>query len=267
MVFRFPLAYIFAAVSLLSPFQQQQQVVSDRAWLFNKLGDTNCEMIDLYLNEYAQGIRKQPESHAPIIAYIGRNDWLGKIPRYVSYIKSYLSDLVEKDSRSVTVVNGGYRDNLSIELWIVPNRVSAPSPTESTPEVKPNEQVPYKFDETEAVIMEYNKKSYLSFGLLCTLPYPEWGEFFRILGNDQNLKGHIIIYVGQNETRQYANRIRRFLITDLIKDYSEEVKQLTTSYGGKREWSQIEIWLVPKDKPNPKPTPRSRNAKAHSASV
>jgi len=261
MVFRIPLAYIFATLSLLSPIQQQQQRVSDAARLFNEFGDTNCELIDLYLSEYARAIQKEPASHAHIIAYAGRNDLPGKILRYVSYIKGYLSDLLEKHSRSVTVITGGYRDSLSIALWIVPSGVAAPSPTESTSGIKPDEQVAYKFDETEASIMKYEGKSYLTFGSLCILPYPEWGEFFRILRDDPNLKGHIIIYVGHNDSIQYANRVRRFLIADLTKDYSKEIKQLTTSYGGKREWPQIEIWLVPKGNPNPKPTPGARGAK------
>jgi hypothetical protein len=220
-------------------------------------------MMDLYLDEYAQAILNEAASHARIIAYTGRTDWLGKTPRYVRYIKGHLSDSLEKHSRPVTIINGGYRDNLSIELWIVPDGVSAPTPSESTFEIRPKEQGPYKFDETEALIMEYNKKSYLSFGLLCTLPYPEWGQFFRVLRDEPNLRGHIITYVGHKDSPHYAKRIEKFLRDDLGKDYPNEVKQLTMAYGGKREWSRIEIWIALKGEPNPKPTPRERRARVH----
>lgn len=258
MILKTLLAYSLACIFLISTCAQQYKPEIDVPRLFYEVSDTTCEMIDLHLDEYAQAVRQESATQAHIIAYGGRTDSPGKILRYVNYVKTHLTDSLGNDFRSVSVINGGYRDHLSIELWILPAGFSGPTPTDSAREVTRQDDVPYKFDETEASIMEYNEESYLSFGLLCTLPYPEWGEFFRLLRDEPNLRGHIIIYVGHSESPQHAEKIERFLRDDLTKDHPTQVEALTMVYGGKREWSQIEIWVLSKEGRNPKPSAEPR---------
>ena len=261
MILQRPLACIFATLSLLMASPHPEQHATDAVRLFNKFSDSSCEMIDLYLDSYLEAVLEEPSTEAHIITYGGRFDSPGKLLRYVRHIKGYLADSLEKDYRHVSVIDGGQRDKLSIELWIVCKGGSPPIPTDFTHEIERPNGVPYRFDESSVSILKYERKFYLQYGLLCTLPDPEWDGFFRILRDEPILRGHIIIYVGHNDKPGYASMIEQYLRAALAEDHAQEVEQLTMAVGGEREWSQIEIWLVPRDGPNPKATPRPKSAR------
>lgn len=219
-------------------------------------------MTDLYLSEYAEALRNEPDSRAHMICYGGPTDPPGKIQRNMRYIQGYLSDLLEKKPRPVTVIDGGYRNEFAIELWIVPEGRTAPVPTGSISRTTQG-QIPFMYDQAPAHMMEYNDKPYLSFGDLCTLTYPVWGDLFNILQKNSGMRAHITIYVSEDDTPRYANKLARFLRADLKENYPEEVEGITMTFGGKREWSQIEIWVVPKEKANSGSVPGAKRLRAN----
>jgi hypothetical protein len=177
-------------------------------------------------------------------------------------MQNNLPDFMGDYSHPVSVENGGHRDKFTIEMWIVPKGASLPIPRRSTGQPDPAAPLPYMFDEAEASIMDYKNKSSLQFGLACTLSFPDWAEFHRVVRDKPEQRGHIIIYVGYDDPVGQAHRIERFLRAFLKKYYGKGFKELTMAYGGKREWSQIEIWLVPKEHSDPVPTPGTRRARA-----
>ncbi len=232
---------------LLAPicFSRQQTSIKP-AYKLKDITDFGCCGVDLELTILIEALRKEPEAGAHIIGYIGPGDPPGKLLRYLRYIELNLPDFIGDSSHSVSVANGGQREKFTIEMWIVPEGASLPASHGKPSQSNSDSPSAYVFDEAGVLIMDYNKESYLSFGLACTLSYPDWGEFFRILRDKPELRGHIVIYVGHDDSVRYANKIQRFLRANLREHYAKEVKNLTMAYGGKREWSQIEIWLVPR---------------------
>lgn len=261
MIFRVIISFIIAA--LLAPASSLQHQSSFKpAFKLKDVNEFGCCGIDLELSLLTEAIGKEPEARAHIIGYSGLGDPPGKLLRYLRYIEANLPNLISDKSHAISVINGGQRNRFTIEMWIVPKGASVPTPSGSASETNSDARSAYKFDEAEASIMEYNKKSYLAFGLACTLSYPEWEEFFRTLRDKPTLRGLIMIYVGHDDGVQYGSRIEKYLRAELKKVGAREEKELTMVNGGKREWSQIEIWLVPKGKPDPQPTPRTKNVRA-----
>ena len=240
------------------PHQSQSESRTPRLFLsFNR---ADCEELPLHLGEFAEALRSEPGAQAHIIGYLGRTDPPGKMVRTLGYAQGELAGYLGKETQSVTVEAGGIRDQFTLELWIVPQGVAAPRPTGAITASKSAERSAYLFDTSEATIMEYEDESYLSFGLACEVSYPDWGEFSGRLRQEPGLRGHLIIYVGHDDRPAHAKRIEKLLRDILTADYPNETKQLRMGYGGKREWAQIEIWVVPENRPDPKPTPGAQGS-------
>lgn len=232
MVFKTIISCLLAV--LLAPICfSRQQSPPKPAYRLKDVTEFGCCGIDLELSIFIEALRKEPEAGAHIIGYSGPGDPPGKLLRYLRYIEINLPDFIGDNSHSVSVANGGQRDKFTIEMWIVPEGASLPAPDGLPSQSNSDSTSAYVFDEAGVLIMEYNKESYLSFGLACTLSFPDWGEFFRTLRNKPELRGHIIIYVGHDDSVRYASKIRRLLRADLREYYAKEVEKLTVVYGGK----------------------------------
>jgi hypothetical protein len=53
----------------------------------------------------------------------------GEAEARVGYWKPYLTNSARIEDSRIVVVNGGYRENLMAELWIVPSGAKLPEPT------------------------------------------------------------------------------------------------------------------------------------------
>jgi hypothetical protein len=243
-------------------FTSPQQSSFKPAYKLKDVTEFGCCGIDLELYTLIEALRKEPEARAHLIGYSGPDDPPGKLLRHLHYMEINFPDFMADKSHPISVINGGQRDKFTIEMWIVPDGASVPAPSGLAFDMNSDARLPVKFDEAEAFVMEYKEESYLAFGLACSLTNPDWPEFFRRLRDKPNLRGHIIIYVGHDHSVRSARRIERFLRAHLTKYFAKEGKALTMVYGGKREWSQLEIWLVPAGAPAPPPTPRSKSSRA-----
>jgi hypothetical protein len=81
------------------------------------------------LDKYVIELQTEPTAQGYIIAYGGRTSRAGDAQKAADRVRSYIVSKrgVEK-SRMVTVV-AGYREQLTVELWIVPRRALPPRPT------------------------------------------------------------------------------------------------------------------------------------------
>jgi hypothetical protein len=262
MVSKTIISFVLAVLLTHVCFSQQQSLLKP-AYKLKDVTEFGCCGIDLELSILIEALRNEPEARAHIIGYSGPGDPPGKLLRHLRYMEICLRDSIGNNTHPVSVINGGQRDEFIIEMWIVPKDAAVPIPESLSFQGSPDTSLSYLFDEAEASVMEYDKKSYLSFGLACTLSFPDWGEFFHILRDKPELRGHIITYVGREDRTQYANRIQRFLRAYLKQYYGKQVKELTMVYGGKREWSEIEIWLVPRGNPDPNPTAKPNGPTGH----
>jgi hypothetical protein len=131
-----------------------QLVDTESAWKFDEYYYPLPNGIDEYagdsLEAFAEALRKQPDSQAYIVAYpqyyierwelnkVGRKTRTRQRIRQdrpgtsLKILKEVKADLVKRYRVAVSrikVMNGGYRKQRQIELWIVPRGEHAPIPT------------------------------------------------------------------------------------------------------------------------------------------
>jgi hypothetical protein len=107
---------------------------------FDEFGNTCCGDEKARLDNFAIHILKEPEAQGYIIFYEGRRyascyNPRPRIPRRgeaearVARMKPYLVYVRGMDANRIVVINGGYREEWTAELWIVPKGTNPPKPT------------------------------------------------------------------------------------------------------------------------------------------
>lgn len=101
----------------------------------------NCSYDDqkARLDNLAVELQHDPTTRAYVIAYGGRMSPLGQVEKLMSRARDYLVADRGIDASRFTIVNGGFREEDSVELWIVPSGAAAPR---ATPTVKAGEVNP-----------------------------------------------------------------------------------------------------------------------------
>lgn len=96
---------------------------------FGRTGD--CETGGR-LDNFLIRVQENPDATGYIITYHGRNalpaDY--EVIAYERIIKNHLT-FRNQDASRFTFLNGGFREELSIELWLVPSGASEPTPTDT----------------------------------------------------------------------------------------------------------------------------------------
>jgi hypothetical protein len=90
------------------------------------------------LDNYAIELQNDPTSQGYLICYGGRRGRAGEAQRRCDRAKDYLVTTRGIDSSRIVTVDGGYKEELTVELWIVPSGATPPtaSPTIDPSEVK-----------------------------------------------------------------------------------------------------------------------------------
>ena len=123
------------AVSLVVPLPKKDIVAQE----FDECN--NCAFDDqkARLDNLAVELQNDPSTRAYIIAYGGRTSPLGQVEVLMSRAREYLVSQRGIDASRFVVVNGGFREDDSVELWIVPSGAKPPQPT---PTVKASDLKP-----------------------------------------------------------------------------------------------------------------------------
>lgn len=91
------------------------------------------------LDNLAVEMQSDPSNRVYIIAYGGRMSPLGQVEVLMSRAREYLVSQRGIDASRLVVVNGGFREEDSVELWMVP---SGAKPPQATPTVKASDVKP-----------------------------------------------------------------------------------------------------------------------------
>jgi hypothetical protein len=81
------------------------------------------------LDNLAVELQNDPSTTAYIIAYAGRRSRAGQADRLNARARDYIVTQRGVDSSRVAVMNGGFREEDCVELWIVPSGAKPPKPT------------------------------------------------------------------------------------------------------------------------------------------
>lgn len=96
-----------------------------------------------HLDRFAIELRREPPaSDGYIICYAGRDDMSNKARRRCELAKNYLVKTHGFDAARLQVMDGGYREKFTVELWVVPEGSQPPalSPTLMTEQVRQYQQ-------------------------------------------------------------------------------------------------------------------------------
>jgi hypothetical protein len=231
--------------------------------MIDSYGDIPCGDTQARLDMIRSVLREHPSTRVFLIGYSGRDTPFDRLPYRFRYAKAYLEGAGIDTSRLVTI-NGGYREDLWIDTFIVPENDSPPIPT-PTIEIQPNLNAPRRFDTGYIDFFRENGRYRFYCCDMCPLEIVDFGEYARILRAEPNLRAHIFIYFGYRaDFRSFSGIDRRtdgfrtmarLLRNMLIREYGMDTNRITIAFGGGREFSEVELWVVPNGVPLPRPTP------------
>ena len=143
------MAYIIGMLILASSFSRIASSGTRPTQIFDSFGDICCDAEKARLDNFAVALQNEPQGTGYIIFYGGtryKYPWCSSkrevLPRRgesqarATRLKPYLVNSCAMDPQRIIVINGGYRETLTAELWIVPKGAQAPTPT---PTVQPKD--------------------------------------------------------------------------------------------------------------------------------
>lgn len=99
---------------------------------FDEFGDLKCEDEYARLDNFAIQLQNEPQAKGVIIFYGGKT-FRGRLPKRgeaearAARLKPYLVQRRGIPANRVTVINGGYAEQWTAQLWIIPQGASMPS--------------------------------------------------------------------------------------------------------------------------------------------
>ncbi|MEP6913335.1 MAG: hypothetical protein ABI923_11300, partial [bacterium] len=106
----------------------------------------NCSYNDqkARLDNLAVELNNDPSARVYILAYGGRTSRSGQADRLGARARDYLVNHRGIGSSRIVVLDGGFREEESVELWVVPSGATPPQPrpTVQAGDVKPTRVAP-----------------------------------------------------------------------------------------------------------------------------
>jgi hypothetical protein len=101
----------------------------------------SCSYDDLKarLDNLAVELQNDPTTTTYIFAYGGRTSQIGQADRLLARARDYIVSQRGIDASRIVLVNGGFREEDCVELWIVPRGATTPQPS---PTVQPGDVRP-----------------------------------------------------------------------------------------------------------------------------
>lgn len=113
------------AVSVIAPVEKKVIVARE----FDECNNCTFDDQKARLDNLAVELQNDPSTRGYILAYGGRMSPIGQVEKLMSRARDYLVTQRGIDASRLVVVNGGFREEDSVELWVVPSGATAPQPT------------------------------------------------------------------------------------------------------------------------------------------
>jgi hypothetical protein len=235
---------------------------SESAKKFDEYGDLIQEDESVRLNAFERDLAKDTSSRGYIIVYSGKLDPPGRPRRYALRAKNYLVSTEGVRSDRIITIEGGQRDDLRVELWIVPSGAQPPVPNPSVG-VPRNSDEAWKYDEY-TYGYEFSWNSF-------EVPAVRLDGFAEWLRSHPNSKGYIVAYALNRDDRRgirgdrlgEAKHIALGEKAYLTKAQRVDPRKLVIVDGGYSNERTVVLWIVP---PGAPPL-RAANVRSFTASV
>ena len=149
---------IFVCFFALSVFAQIREVRK-----IDEFGNITCEDLKARLENFAIVINEQPKSIGYAVIYEGRYskniyDRKGNVTRtkilptfsesvsYTQLMQKYIFRFKRFPQKKLLFIDGGFRENFTVEFWLVPDGAKLPKPIPTLETMKYRKGAPLKID-------------------------------------------------------------------------------------------------------------------------
>jgi hypothetical protein len=239
---------------------QTPQASETGARKFDEFGGVAFSDMLARLDGFAIELQNAPAATGLIAVYPQMSD---KIPgwflRRAYWAKGYLAKARGLGAGRVQVVNGGFRDEVTYELWVVPPGADSPVLPIDWAAALAREKRPFLFD--RAVFENYPRAPEAYDYEDYTDPKDEHEAFVSALRADPAARGLIIAYAIRRNRRGADRRLAAREKLSIMKLHPVGADRIIAVGGGLRTHRTIEYWLVPPGAELPKPAPTVRAAR------
>jgi hypothetical protein len=109
---------------------------SDDTRKFDEFSRSNWESAMAHLDNFALALQNNPNSIGVVIIYGGQHGRRGEARAWSRCIRRYLVQTRGTDANRIVLIDGGYREQLTVELWETPDKHHLPK---LEPHVKPGD--------------------------------------------------------------------------------------------------------------------------------
>jgi hypothetical protein len=249
------LALLFLA---LSPAPHARQTREGGAKRIDQFGDIQVSDFLARLDNFAIELQNAPGARGYVVAYIVPNDFPGWPLRRANWARGYLIRGRGLEEGRVEVFNGGYRDAVGYEFWMVEPGAKLPvAPFDFGAELA-REKGAYLFDRFPYFDLSPDdtgiESGYIGYldekGL-----YAPFAEALRL---DPGARGCVIAYRTRRGRRGSDRRLAAHVKLSILKSHALGADRVVALGGGVRPRQMVEYWIVPPGAPLPRPTPELR---------
>ncbi|MGI9068961.1 MAG: hypothetical protein ACR2HX_21475 [Pyrinomonadaceae bacterium] len=112
----------------MTHFVEAQQVVVDYNSKFDEFSGSGWESAMARLDHFAIDLRNNPHMIGVLIVYGGKRSRRGEARAWSACLKDYLVGRRGIEANRIVMVDGGYREDLTVELWETADRKHIPKP-------------------------------------------------------------------------------------------------------------------------------------------
>ena len=245
---------------------------STSARKFDEFGDQELSSIAARLDNFAIQLQNEPQMKAFVIAYRSHRDLPGLSSSLAAWLRNYLIQNRRFAADRIIAIDGGAAGCIAQELWLVPPGATPTIRSDAYRRNFENIASPRKFSEASYYAPNFADESY-SFDI--SNSFEGYADALR---REPKALAYLIAYAGyriQNEseydaatgkTINHRNRVliqpvavaRKKLKADvgiLANEYKIPRARIRTIFGGYRDWPTMELWIVPRNRRAPIPTP------------
>jgi hypothetical protein len=95
---------------------------------FDEFGNINRDDEKARLDNFAIQLQQEPDAKGYIIVYAGRRGRPGDAQKRAARARDYLVGMRGIDASRIVTLDGGTREDLTVELWLVPTGAPVPTP-------------------------------------------------------------------------------------------------------------------------------------------
>lgn len=240
------------------PSPQQEQT---GARMIDEFGDIQISDWLSRMDNLAIELQNAPAARGVVVASGVPNKFPGWPLRRAYQVKGYLIKSRGIDAGRVEVLNGGYRDEVRYQLWVVESGARPPVLPFDLGAALARERTPllfdrlYPYDEAPSNDIDAGYAGYL---------YEIRAQFAPLaeaLGSDPAARACLIAYAAHRDRRGADRRIAARQKLELLKNHSLAPARVVALAGGRRRMRLVELWIVPPGSPLPKPTPEPAPAR------